>query len=582
MSQKQQRIIEDNRTEHPFRHERARTVKVFVAVALIVLGLLVAAYFVGRPTLSKWRYGRDLENAARYEKEGDWRSAMLTLEQLSRLHPAKLEVRQRLAAFYERAGQREALNVWQEALALAPDQPEVKIGLARTAIRFGDLPTARKILTGFAPTDSLRAEFHRLSAALALLDRDPVAQETHLTALRELAPDDGRVRLNLAVLRLSGSEPHKAAEARNGLLELARGDRVRIRAIVELLNDVARRWPRPSPARSDALQQLAETLAPARGPLLELPSQVDHIDRLLAYAMMQPAPTAEDAVALANWMSSNEHTQAALEWLDSLPEALRQSAIVKTAVAEFVVRAKDWPRLQTLLREGAWGAVPAEAVEQAFRAHRQSDGSSRSGVSQAWSAALQATRGSPPALRMLLRLSELWQWPVERRQTLLAIARALPHETWAWRQLLADALSRNDSDQVWQIYQDWRRALPGEALVRVEAAIMGFLLGRRPVPDTTETAGYTGPTVRAGGTVAHALALWRAGRAGEAAAALDGLPGAEFDEPRYGLARAIVLSAAGRARESEEQIKRLDGAVFLPEEKELLVASRARNRASSR
>ncbi len=507
---------------------------------------------------------------------------MLTLEQLSRLHPAKLEVRQRLATFYERAGQREAVNVWQEALALAPDQPEVKIGLARAAIRFGDLPTARKILSGFEPTDALRAEFHRLKAALALLDRDPVAQEKHLAALRELAPDDVRVRLNLAVLRLNGGEPLKTAEARNGLLELARGDRVRIRAIVELLNDVARRWPQPSPARSAALRQLAENLAPARGPLLELPSQVDHIDRLLAYAMMQSAPTAEDAVALANWMSSNEHTQAALEWLDSLPEALRQTAIVKTAVAEFVVRAQDWPRLQTLLREGAWGAVPAEAVEQAFRAHRQSAAATRSGVTQAWSAALQATQGSPPALRMLLRLSELWQWPAERRQTLLAIARTLPHETWAWRQLLADALSRNDSDQVWQIYQDWRRALPGESLVRVEAAIMGFLLGRRPVPDTAETAGYTGPAVRAGGTVAHALALWRAGRSGEAATALDGLPRADFDEPRYALARAIVLSAAGRAAESEDQIRRLDGAFFLPEENELLVAARARNRASSR
>ncbi len=507
---------------------------------------------------------------------------MLTLEQLSRLHPAKLEVRQRLAAFYERAGQREAVNVWQEALALAPDDPEVKIGLARAAIRFGDLPSARKILTGFVPTDSLRVDFHRLNAALALFDRDPVAQETHLAALRDLAPDDVRVRLNLAVLRLSASEPHKAAEARNALLDLGRGDQVRIRAIVELLNDVARRWPQPSPERGAALQLLAETLAPPRGPLLELPSQVDHIDRLLAYAMMQSAPTAEDAVALANWMSSNEHTQAALEWLDSLPAALQQSAIVKTAVAEYVVRARDWTRLQTLLREGAWGAVPADAVEQAFRAHRQSAAATGSGVSQAWSAALQATQGSPPALRMLLRLSELWQWPVERRQTLLAIARSLPHETWAWRQLLADALSRNDSDQVWQLYQDWRRALPGEPLVREEAAIMGFLLGRRPVPDTMETSGYAGPTGRVGGTVAHALALWRAGRAGEAAAALDGLPRTEFDEPRYALARAIVLSAAGRAVESEEQIQRLDGAVFLKEEKELLAAARARNRASPR
>lgn len=576
-----QSLDEDRRTDPPFRHQRTKAVRLIAILLGVGLGILVAAYFVGRPFLSKWRYNRDLKNATRYEKDGDLRSAMLTLEQLTRLHPADPHVRRLLGAFYERAGQVESLSVWREAVNLDPGNPEGLLGLARSAIRFGDRPTARKLLSGFIPDDGHRVEYHRLCAALAFLERDLAAQEEHLAALERLNPDEPRVRLNLAALRMTSSDPHKAAAARATLLDLARGSAVRIRAVVELLSDVARRWPQPAPARSAALQELAETLTPARGPLLELPSQVDQIDRLIGHAMTQPEPTPEDVVSLAGWMSANDNTQAALLWIDSLPRSLVSNVIVRAAMTDFAVKVRDWSRLQNLLREGAWGPVPAEVVDQAFRAHRLADSDSRSGVTSIWSGATAAAQGSPPALRMLLRLSELWQWPAERRQIVVSIARSMPREAWAWRQLISEALGRQDSDQVWQVYQDWRRALPGETVVQVEAAIMGFLLGRRPVPDAMVTAGYVQQQPgQAGPAVAHALALWNGGRAKEAVGVLDQLNSADFQEPRYALARAIVLSEIGRSAESEALLDRLGNELLLSEERALVSAARARNRGA--
>ena len=572
---------DDRRTEPPFRQKQTRTVRLIAIGVAAGLGLLVAIYFFGRPALSKWRFNRDLGLSAKYEREGDLRSAMLLLEQLNRLHASNADIRRRLAAFYERAGQREAVVVWREAMDLDPQNPEGRLGLARSAIRFGDRPTARQALEQLEVTEANRIDYHRLRAGLAFLERDFSAQEEHLTALVRLLPDDPKVRLNLAVLHLANPAGLHAPAARDTLLELARGTEVRIRAVVELLSDIARRWPQSTPERDAALRALADTLAPARGPLLELPSRVDHIDRLVAYAMTQPSPTAEDAVSLANWMSLNENTEAALQWIDSLPESVSRSPVVRTAMAEFAIRIRDWSRLQTFLRAGAWGPVPAEAVEQAFRAHRQASASARSGATSGWTAAVEAAKGSPPALRMLLRLTELWEWPVERRQVLLTIARSMPRENWAWRRLISDALGRDDSEQVWQAYQEWRRAVPGEPVVQIEAAIMGFLLGRRPVPAVSETAGYLErQPAHPGATVAHALALWRAGRHAEAAAALDALPRADFNEPRYALARGLVLAEAGRAAESEELLDRASREPLLPEERALVVAARERNRAS--
>jgi tetratricopeptide (TPR) repeat protein len=572
---------DDRRTEPPFRQKQARTVRLIAIVAAAGLGLLVAAYFIGRPALSKWRFNRDLERSAKYEQEGDLRSAMLLLEQLNRLHPSNADIRRRLAGFYERAGQMESIVVWREAIDLDPQNPEGRLGLARSAIRFGDRLTARKVLEEHPVTEVNRIEYHRLRAGLAFLERDLSAQEEHLTALERLIPDDPKVRLNLAVLRLAKPAGSQASMARETLLGLARGPEVRIRAVVELLSDIARRWPQPTAEREDALRNLADALAPARGPLLELPSQVDHIDRLVAYAMTQPSPTPEDAVSLANWMSLNDHTEAALQWIDSLPESVSRSPVVRTAMAEFAIRIRDWPRLQALLRSGAWGPVPAEAVEQAFRARRTASASGRSGVASGWNAAIKAAKGSPPALRMLLRLTELWEWPAERRQVLLAIARSMPRENWAWRQLISDSLERGDGEQVWQAYQEWRRAVPGEPVVQIEAAIMGLLLGRRPVPAVSETAGYVErQPANAGATVAHALALWHAWRHAEAAAALDALPRAAFNEPRYGLARGLVLAETGRAAESEELLDRASREPLLPEERVRVSAARERNRAA--
>jgi tetratricopeptide (TPR) repeat protein len=570
---------DDRRTDPPFRLKQAETVRLYAGIFLGVVGLLAIAYFVGRPAIHKWRYNKDMANAERYEREGDFRSAMLTLEQVNRLHPGDAEARRRLAGFYERGGQLESVEIWREAVALEPTNAQGHLGLARAAVRFGDRQTAREALAKLEGSAVRPADYYRLRAGLAVLERDPAGQEENLTQWAILEPENDRVRLNLAMIRIADPHGAKAPAARAALIELARKDEARMRAIAELLGDVARRWPVPTPERDEALRELAGTLTPARGPVLALPSQMDYIDRLVRFAMEQPSPEAEDVVSLANWMSLNGQTETALQWIDTLPAPLNDNGLLKTAHAEFAVRAKDWDRLRRLLLAGAWGKVPTEAVEQAFRAHGQPAPAISAGMRAGWSAALDAGKASPAGLRMLLRLAELWAWPAEHRQVLLTIARTMPRETWAWRQLISLSLGRADTEQLWQVYNEWRLAVPGDPIVRVESAIMGFLLGRRQVPSLAEAAEYAQQQpLNPGAAVAHALALWRAGRIPEAAAVIDGLSPEAWSEPRYALAGGVLLAEAGRATESQAMLNRLAGEFLLPEERALAAAARERNR----
>ena len=107
---------------------------------------------------------------------------------------------------------------------------------------------------------------------------------------------------------------------------------------------------------------------------------------------------------------------------------------------------------------------------------------------------------------------------------------------------------------------------------------MGQLLQKRGAPSATVTAGFVRQQpANPGAVVAHALALWRGQRLAEALPLLVALPADVFAEPRYALAYGLMLSEAGRARESEHLLNRAAADRMLPDEMLLIEQARARN-----
>ena len=561
------------------RIKRLRRIRI-LAILVLSLGFCgVLGYRLAWPRISNWRQFRDLQAAKLYEEQGDYRRALLTLEQAVQIYPDNLEAKRRLADFYERTGQRQALALWNEVARLEPGNDQNLFGLARAALRFGDGETCRAALAQLQQSGKTGEDYYRSAAGLAILTGDNPALKETLTALNRLAPADLRVQLGLAMMRVQPADGPEAEPARAALIQLARTDTMRIRAVIELLGDVARRWSRPAAARVAALEDLARILTPALGPRLDITRDTDPIERLLDFAMSQPVVEPEDAVSLLKWMILHGRSPAALEWIDRLPAKTRESILVMTAVADAALRTQDWPRLRKSLQAGVWGAVPPETVNRALAAYARRNQKVIVGERNNWAAAIEASRSSLSGLQVLLRLSEAWNWPEERRQVLLASTRSFPRETWAWHQLISYALARRDTEQLWQVYQRWSRTQAGDSNVQIETAIMGLLLQQRGAPTAAETVEFVRLQPKnPGATVAHALALWRARRLAEALSVLDGLARTVFQEPRFALAYGLMLAEAGRTQESGQMLDRASTERLLPDEELMIEQIRARNR----
>ena len=544
----------------------------FLGIGVVALG--ACGYLIVWPLINDWRQGKDLRAAELYEQQGDTRRALLTLEQAVQIFPDNMEAKRRLANFYERAGQRQALVLWKEVARLQPNDPRNLLGLAGASLRFGDVGASQEPLRQLREAGHTSADYYRLAAGLALITHDDRALEENLSQLARLLPDDLRVRLNLAITHLRQPDAAQAEAGREALLDLAHTDSLRIRAVVELFNDIARRWPKPTVERSAAFHNLALTLTPPTGPRLDPPEVGDAVERLLGFAMRQPSPASEDAVALLNVMTRNGRAAAAFEWIDSLPEKTRDAPPIKAAVTDAALQSGDLPRLRRQLLAGAWGGVPPEAINRAMAA-RNSDGTADRAT---WTTALGSCYSSLAGFRMLLRLAEAWNWPDERQQVLTAVTHGFPREDWAWRQLISYALARGDAEQVGQVYQRWSQAEPGNTMVQIEAAIMALLLQQRGAPAPRDTADFLRQLPNhPGAAVAHALALWRNQRAAEAIPLLEALPRAAFEEPRFALAYGLLLAEVGRAQESEQMLNRATANRLLPDERLLAEQARARN-----
>lgn len=568
---------EETHEREQAREQRRRLVSRLVLSVLAVATLAGVGYWVILPNISKLRQKKDLQAAAAYAKQGDVRRAILSLEQMIQIYPDHREAKRQLANFYERVGQPRALTLWSDLVRVHPDEPANLLGLAGAALRMGQVTTARLALEELKTTGHDSYEYHQLAAGLATVDGDVVALEQHLAQQHRLKPDDAHVQLNLAIARLHHPDAHLAQAGRTALLELARRDRWRIRATIELFNDLVRRWPRPTAERGAAFDALARALMPVKGPRIDPSAQQDSVTRLFAFAIQQPDPTPEDVAALLGLMAMNGRAGAAFGWLDVLPAEVKDSPTVRTIAADAALRVGDLPRLRRLLLAGAWGEVAPDIIHRVLDLRVERAGSPPSGT--AWADVVESSRASLAGLRALLKMAEAWDWPAEQVQVLNAVTRAFPGEAWAWRQRISYAFAHGDAREVAQLYQRWSRAQPGEPAVKIEAAIMSLLLQQSGAP----TVGETTELLRQhphhpGASVAQALALWRARRNAEALALLDGLPPAVFAETRFALVYGLVLAEADRARDSEIHLRRALATPLLPDEIHLVERAQARNR----
>ncbi len=524
-----------------------------LAGGVVLVGVAAAWYWQGAEA-------RNLERAWRLCEAENLRGAQLLFEQTVQVNPKSQRARVALAEFWDRVGSPGALARWDEALALNPANGAIRAQLVTSALRHGEIERARRAFVEFAADAQGTEEFHRLGAALAMIEGNRDEVRRHLAALVKLAPDNPRYHYNLASHGLSG-EAATVAESRRVLEELARGEPLRLRATLDLMVDADRRWQGSADSETLLAARLFDGAA-----AVQLRAKIQSgRPRLVAHMKSQRDPDPSDAAMLLLWLKGQDRAREALEWLAGLPPSVRMHPLVLAAKVECALAIRDWKELEAALRQGAWGVVSVPVLRGAFAFRENPVVRANS-----WRSLIEAGQDSRQDLRVLYRLADLWQFPAEGERVLTTLVRLYPTERWAWEKLQEILLARGESLELWRHYERWINVAPGDEQVVTERLVLAFLIGRstRELRAAANEAFVQNPREPAQ-AVLRALVLRSEGKAAQACALLDSMALLHAQQPRFALVHGVLLAETGRGAAATELLK-LVREPLLPEERELL------------
>lgn len=448
-----------------WKKARARKLMwVGAAVGVVILGLI---------GLWQWGYrkieARSLHRAEAYIAARDFRSAQLTLEQAVQVNPDNQDAKRALAEFYTQLFPAQALPLWEQLFAEDPASDVFALGLSRTALLLKKYDVVRRALEGVSNEGRGKAVYKRHRAALALATKDSPELTRQLGDLAALEPENARMQYNAAAAAAHSSDPAQASSARAKLVELAKGEQMRARATLQLLQLAAASKNYQEEVRLLAAEILSGHTFVRTPGLFELAE----------YMKEQTSPAPEDAGDLIEWMAGLEWSREAFLWAEELPAGTQKSPPVRRALAECAVRMKDWTRLHEQLQAGAWGRQPEGLLDLAFAARVQQDGAGRARALDTWTDAVNiAAKGKSRAgFDALERLASSWRWGEALETVLWRAHEIIPGETKYYGRLAALAEGRGDSTKLDKIYRDWTDALPDDRYAWASRLYLGVLRG---------------------------------------------------------------------------------------------------------
>ncbi len=475
----------------------------------------------------------------------------------------------------EQAGSPAAVEQW-EIIAMTSDYLADRISLLRAALHFTDLPVAERVFAGFSAEEKTEARVIRLGARLALAQGEPPLARATLVQSLAQNPDDDQCKLALAEFDLRSANEADYAAAKTQLEVFVLNGFFRQAALRALLADAFLRHQ-----TADAVRW-ADLLAGDREATFE-----DHIQLLNARrihlgtvpvadveAIAARAKTTDDYAQLAQWFILTRQPQAALDLIATLDPARRQAAAIRGAEADAFADLQRWPELLNAITEGAWGALPPKLIPyihaaQTVREHHPLT----TGDANLWNEALALASDHPAALRVLLRLAALWDWPEEKNAALRALAATSPDGNWALAQLVATARVQGDTAGVRDAHALGMKLHPENRHIVNDWAYASLLLSPAAVPEDVQhrldelvIIDPTNPRI----TATRSLALWRAGSPEAALALLVTLPPEQRQQPTAALLLGALFRATGRAQEAAPYLSLVTPETLLPEEAALL------------
>lgn len=543
---------------------------------LACLVALAALIFGGYRGYEALREKHLAKQAREFFARGDQQSAALVARRVLQLNQNNVAACRVMAEMAEIAGRGEALSWRLRISVLEPNVPENLLSLTATALRFGQIDLARKSLDSVAPAAGASVKYHELSGGLAIAEKQPAAAEDHFAAALQLEPENKRLALNLASIRLASTNVDTTGRARADLALLAEDPAMRLESLRALAADAlahkssteARRWSaqlksETSATFSDALLYLeaAQSSEAAQAALVEVETKA------------KESPAA--AAALITWMNRHEMARSAVDWGLALPEKILTAQPVPLAVAESYSFLQDWRQLQQWVEHKNWGEYEFFRLAVLSHALHHLSPTDRSSMESqtAWRAALAATKSRPDRLAPIAQLAEGWGYASEAEDAWWLIANGNENATEALIALQRLYTSSQNSHGLLRVA---RRALelnPADLVAANNCASLGLLLtgdnsARRLAAKLHDE--HPASTVF---SATYAFALHLEGKTRAALKVMETMPETQLRHPAIAAYYFVILVEDGNMERAHSFLAAANQAVLLPEEKTLLTAA---------
>src|SRR6185369_2715477 len=202
-------------------------------IFLCLVGVVAVGYYAYIST----RQARLLTQARRYLEKSNTKIALVCLRRAIGYNPNDLEACRLMAEVADKFASPAALLWRSRVVELSPKSVPDRLALVQTALIFRDYLTATNVLEGVKKEARTAADYHSVAGSVAAAMRQFPTAEAHFLEAARLQPTNPIPRLNLAVVKLQGTNELAREEARATLRTLSSNSVVRLQALRELVAD---------------------------------------------------------------------------------------------------------------------------------------------------------------------------------------------------------------------------------------------------------------------------------------------------------------------------------------------------------
>jgi len=550
-----------------------------ILLIVLVLGIVaLGGGYAGYRGYKSIRQAHLIKQAKHYLAKPDPRRALLCLQRVLRSNPKNVEAC-RLMAELSEAGRSPGALLWRSRVVeLNPRSLDDRLALAQSALMFRDYALATNAIEGVDAAGKKTAAYDNMAGVVASTVGQFAQAETHFLEAARLEPTNLVPQLNLAVVRLHGTNTPAMAEARATLTRISSSNPVlRCQALRELVVDSMRS------RQTNAALELSRNLVQQTNSVFS--------DRLLRLDVLKGSQNAEFKPALAAfereagtntakiyelsvWQMASIGPAETLAWLRTLPRTTQTNQPVALLTAECYTMLQDWRGLLNSLKQQDWTEV--EFLRCAFQTRALRGQDLTAAAKAEWDLALKTANGQKGSLIMLLRLAAQWNWQSEGEDLLWTIVNRYPGEQWAIRALTQDLLAGGRTRPLMMFYSQQLKRTPSDLSIKNNLAMTALLLDAQELkPYELAREVYEKAPANAACVSTYAFSLHMQKKDTEALKVIEQLKPRDLENPSIAGYYGVILKATGNGAKAKPYLEWAFKAPLLPEERKLFEKARA-------